>query len=90
MENLTTKPTQTTINTETIAPKGVKTYLINPLSAAIAGFASFFVLIFFTKLFSFIVGIEDTFSLGIEDVLYSAVGFVLVLTYKVMENFKTE
>ena len=90
MENLTTKPTQTTITTEVIAPKKIKTYFINPFSSAVAGFASFFILIFFTKLFSYVVGIDDSFTLGIEDVLYSAIGFVLVLSYKVMEFFKTE
>ncbi|GEM_PF-4145609 len=90
MENLTTKPTQTTITTEVIAPKKIKTYFINPLSSAVAGFASFFILIFFTKLFSYVVGIDNSFTLGIEDVLYSAIGFVLVLSYKVMEFFKTE
>ncbi len=90
MENLTTKPTQHTITTETIAPKGLKTYVLNPISSAVAGFASFFILIFFTKLFSYIVGIDNSFTLGIEDVLYSSIGFILVLTYKVMELFKTE
>ncbi len=90
MENLTTKPTQHTITTESLASKGFKTYFLNPLSSAVAGFASFFVLIFITKLFGYIVGIDDSFTLGIEDVIYSAVGFILVLSYKVLELLKTE
>ncbi len=90
MENLTTKQAQHSVSSESIAPKKLKTYVINPLSSAVAGFASFFILILFSKLFSYVVGFNPSFSLGIEDVLYSAIGFGLVLIYKTMELFKTE
>ncbi len=67
----------------------IKKYLINPVSSGLMGFAAFFTLILLSNLFTYVFGISSNFVLGIDEVLYSAVGFVLVFSYKFLENFQT-
>ena len=68
----------------------IKTYLLNPLYAGLVGFAVFFSLIFFTKFFSYIFGINEEFSFGISDVIYSLTGFLFVTGAKFLEFFGKE
>jgi len=68
----------------------LKTYLLNPLSAGLAGFAIFFSLIFFTKLLGFLVGTNEVFDFGVRDVIYSLTGFLFVTGAKFFEFFGKE
>ncbi len=70
--------------------KNLKIYLITPLSLGLGGFATFFSLIIFTKLFSYILGISDTFSLDLNDVILSLTGFVFAAGSKFFEFFSNE
>ena len=70
--------------------KNLKTYLLNPLSLGLAGFATFFSLIICTKLFSYIFGMSDTFSLELNDVILSLTGFVFAAGSKFFEFFSNE
>ena len=67
-----------------------KTYFLNPLSAGLVGFAVFFSLILLTKLFSYFLGINDTFGLNLNDVIYSLTGFVFAAGAKFLEFFGKE
>ena len=67
-----------------------KTYFLNPLSAGLAGFAAFFSLILLTKLFSYIFGMNETFGLNLNDVIYSLTGFVFGAGAKFLEFFGKE
>ena len=82
------------IYTESIAKESfgsnLKTYLLNPLSAGLAGFAAFFTLILITKFFGYIIGTHETFSLGVSDVIYSLTGFVCATGAKFLEFFGKE
>ena len=77
------------IGTETLR-ENIKIYLINPLSAGLAGFAALFSLMMMTKLFSFILGINPEFNLGLSDVIYSLVGFIFGAGVKFLEFFGKE
>ncbi len=68
----------------------IKTYFLNPLSSGVMGFAAFFSLIFFTKLFSYLFGINDTFGFGINDIILSLTGFVFAAGAKYLEFFGKE
>jgi hypothetical protein len=70
--------------------QNLKTYLLNPLSTGLAGFATFFTLILLTKTFSYILGTNDTFSLELSDVIYSLTGFVFAAGAKFVEFFGKE
>jgi hypothetical protein len=70
--------------------QNVKTYLLNPLSTGLAGFAAFFTLIFLTKLFSYIIGTNDAFDVNIQDVIYSLTGFVCAAGARFFEFFGKE
>jgi hypothetical protein len=94
MESTTRQQTKI-IEQEKIIEKGsamedLKTYLLSPLYAGLVGFAVFFSLIFFTKLFSYILGINEVFSFGISDVIYSLIGFLFVTGTKFLEFFGKE
>lgn len=67
-----------------------KTYFINPLTSGIMGFAVFFSLIFFTKLFSYLFGISDIIGFGINDLILSLTGFVFAAGAKFLEFFGKE
>ncbi|MCW8850417.1 MAG: hypothetical protein OQJ81_10605 [Melioribacteraceae bacterium] len=91
----TTQDTTTTqsytevIGNETLKAN-IKTYLLNPLSAGLAGFAALFSLMLMTKLFSYILGINPVFNLGLNDVIYSLVGFIFGAGAKFFEFFGKE
>jgi len=70
--------------------QNVKTYLLNPLSTGLVGFTAFFSLILFTKLFSYFLGINEDFSLGLNDVIYSFTGFIFAAGAKFLEFFGKE
>jgi len=68
----------------------VRTFLINPLKSGLTGFAAFFVLVFFTKLFGYILGIQPGFDFSFVDVIFSLTGFVLAAGAKFMAFFSNE
>lgn len=82
------------VYTETISAnifyQNLKTYLLNPLSTGLAGFAAFFALIFLTKLFGYLIGTNEIFDLNIKDVIYSLTGFVFAAGAKFVEFFGKE
>ena len=90
----TTQERATHIYTDSIKSEtfiqNLKTYLLNPLSAGLAGFAAFFSLILLTKLFGYFIGTNDTFSLEVSDVIYSLTGFVFAAGVKFFEFFGKE
>ena len=83
-----------TDNTKTIAAKksnlGELTfkYFLNPVKAGIAGFSTFFMLLLFTKFVGYVVGISTIFNVSMNDVLLSLIGFSLIFSIKILENFK--
>lgn len=90
----TTQNQQTRVYEESIISEtfkeNLKTYLLNPLSAGLVGFAVFFSLIMITKLFSYIIGTNETFNLALSDVIYSLTGFLFVTGAKFFEFFGKE
>ncbi|MDX1699020.1 MAG: hypothetical protein R3250_00310 [Melioribacteraceae bacterium] len=68
----------------------VRTYLLNPLSAGMVGFSILFSIILVTKLVGFVIGSYDTFSIGVADVVYSLIGFLLVTGEKFLKFFVKE
>lgn len=88
-QNSTTQTYTEVIGNDTLK-ENLKTYLLNPLSAGLAGFAAIFSLMLMTKLFSFILGINPEFSLGLNNVIYSLVGFIFGAGAKFLEFFGKE
>jgi hypothetical protein len=64
-----------------------RTYLLNPLSNGLTGFAAFFTLILLTKTFGYLLGSYEIFDLGLQDVIYALTGFVLGAGVKFFEFF---
>ena len=93
MESATQERT-TQVYSETIGQESFKEnlriYLLNPLSAGLAGFAAFFMLILITKLFGYFLGSYETFSVGVSDVIYSLCGFLFATGSKFFEFFGKE
>ena len=92
---ITTQDKTNTIYTESIdssseSRQNVKTYLLNPLSAGLVGFAVFFSLILITKLFGSILGTNNGFILQASDVIYALTGFLFGAGAKFVEFFGKE
>lgn len=68
----------------------LRTYLLNPLSAGLAGFSIFFSIILVTKFVGYLIGSYEIFTIGISDVVYSLVGFLLVTSEKFLTFFIKE
>lgn len=94
MDTTTQQNTQEEVYSQTIGSEtfkqNMKTYLLNPLSAGLAGFAVFFTLIFLTKIFSYMIGTNEVFDLSVKDVIYSLTGFVCAAGVKFFEFFGKE
>jgi len=94
MDSTTQQNTQEEIYSQTVGSEtfkqNMKTYLLNPLSAGLAGFAAFFTLIFLTKIFGYIIGTNEVFDLSVKDVIYSLTGFVFAAGAKFFEFFGKE
>lgn len=70
--------------------ENLRTYLLNPLSAGLVGFAILFTIILTTKLLSFAIGTNEAFILSVDDVVYSLIGFLFVTGSKFLEFFGKE
>lgn len=90
----TTQSRTTDIYTESIGTdnlmSNIKTYLLNPLSVGLAGFATFFIVIIITKLFGYLLGTNEHFIIQYSDVIYALTGFVFTAGAKFFEFFGKE
>lgn len=62
-------------------------YGFYPLRAGLFGFSAFFTAVLIAKYIGVIVGSEVPFSVDLTDVLFSSMGFFLVFSIRMLENF---
>jgi len=65
-----------------------KEMVLMPLKSGILGFTTFFTILAITKYLSYIIGSTNVFTIDIEDIMLSFVGFILVALIRLLENFK--
>lgn len=70
--------------------KNLKIYLGNPLYTGMMSFAALFSLILLADLFGYLIGTNETVSIGIQQVIFSLIGFVLGAGVKFLEFFGKE
>jgi len=70
-------------------PRFVKlnTYLVRPLKAGFAGFATILMILFFINLLSYAAGSAEKFGMDYLDLLLAGVGFVLQTTGTLLKSF---
>ena len=64
------------------------TFVFEPIKTGFYGFSAFFIVLIITKGFSFLLGITELYSIGMEDVMFSLLGFILFFLLKLLENIK--
>jgi len=67
-----------------------KTYLLDPLRNGVVGFAVFFSIILITTFAGYVLGFQESFNIGLDDVIYSLTGFVFAAGSKFMSFFSNE
>lgn len=67
-----------------------KTYLLDPLKNGVVGFAVFFSMILLTTVAGYVLGFQESFNIGLDDVIYSLTGFVFAAGAKFMSFFSNE
>lgn len=67
-----------------------KEIIVTPLSNGLMGFAAIFSLLIIAKLFGYVIGTNESFSVLFMDVIYSLIGFILGAGAKFLEFFGTE
>ena len=63
-------------------------FLLLPLRSGLYGFAAFFTLLITAKVFWYLLGYKDWFSVTIDDVTVSLLGFAIVFIVRFAQNFK--
>jgi hypothetical protein len=63
-------------------------YCINPVKYGFSGFTIFFLVIIATKFLGTIFGSITKFSLDLEDIFLSMIGFVMFFFIKILNSFK--
>ncbi len=66
----------------------ISKFVFSPLKAGIGGFAAFFTILILTKLFAYLMGIQNIFEVDVYDLLLSTIGFILSFLIRFLENFK--
>lgn len=66
---------------------GLKKYIIFPIKAGLYGFTLVFTVILSVKLLSFLLGINEIFSLDLMDVMLSSVGFFFMFLIYILKYF---
>ncbi len=66
---------------------GLKKYIIFPIKAGLYGFTLVFIVILLVKLLSFLLGINEIFSLDLMDVMLSSVGFFFMFLIYILKYF---
>jgi hypothetical protein len=63
-------------------------YIINPLSAGILGFSTFFFFETLIGLTARLLGLINQFKIGPSEISLAAIGFVLQFTLQILSNLK--
>lgn len=63
-------------------------YIINPLSAGISGFSTFFFFEVLIGLTARLLGIINQFKIGPLEISLAAIGFILQFTVQILSNIK--
>lgn len=66
--------------------KFMKRFILQPLTSGLAGFTTFFVIIFLTKVAAFVFGIKESLQIETGDIIVSTTGFALIFILKILEN----
>ena len=90
MKNLAVQDSRSVVGKKAIGSKLLVNYVLNPIKSGIFGFSAFFSILLITKLFSYWIGTYNEFTIDLDDVLLSVIGFILVFLIKFLENFKQE
>lgn len=69
-------------------PELLLKFLIIPLRSGLYGFAAFFTLLIAAKFFWYLIGFKDWFTVTIDDVTISLLGFAIVFIVRIAQNFK--
>jgi len=64
-------------------------FLILPTRSGLYGFAAFFTLLIAAKFFWYLIGFKDWFTVTVDDVTISLLGFAIVFIVRIAQNFKT-
>lgn len=94
METTTQERTNTQLLNKNLASDELKNnfkeIIVTPLSNGLMGFATIFSLLIMAKLFGYIIGTNESFSIVYMDVIYSLIGFILGAGSKFLEFFGKE
>ena len=65
-------------------------FLINPFVSGLMGFATMFTVVIIVELLNFMVGVNKSFAININDVTFSSLGFICFFLISVLSNFKKD
>ncbi|MBA4405643.1 hypothetical protein C0389_00030 [bacterium] len=68
----------------------MKSFFIRPCANGLCGFILFFLLILLMKFLQQIFGTERAISIELEDILLSAIGFILLFLIAFLKNFRQD
>ncbi len=90
MKGLAVKRAGTNEKKQSVFFQSLKCFVLKPIETGLIGFATFFTILIITKYLSYLIGTVEEFIVDIEDLILSAIGFILMFLIKFLENFKKE
>ncbi len=87
MDSIPNTERENIIETKSQFLSGLKKYIIFPIKAGLYGFTLVFTVILLVKLLSFLLGINEIFSLDLMDVMLSSVGFFFMFLIYILKYF---
>jgi len=63
-------------------------FVFYPIRAGLFGFALFFTILMFAKLFGYVANSYNNFAIDVEDISLSGLGFILVFLVRFLANFR--
>ncbi len=88
MKDVHMSSVETKVEENSTSPNFAKDYIWAPIKAGLFGFAMFFTILLAVKLFSYIIGTYNFFSVELTDLSLSSIGFILLFLIRELENFK--
>lgn len=90
MKDYATNSTEAVLQGKTSGKGFVKNYILKPLFSGFVGFTIFFAILIITKTFAYSLGIRETLSIGVNDLILSSIGFVLLFVIRIVNRIKSD
>lgn len=90
LENVTKINQKNNTEIKSSVNKKIIKYIFSPFLAGLYGFAAFFTIVILTEFFAFHLGNNEHFSVDMDDIMLSSLGFICFFLISLIKNYNKE